>query len=270
MNLLKKFKIILIFIVSFFIIERFCRLQTDGFHLNKIYSDHPFDQKWEVQADEKETVVLAQPFYFLGSGVQYYAFVSEDQKTVLKIVKPYHFCPNFILSKLPLPKVKMARQKRLEAILHSAKIAYEQLKEETGLLFLHLNSTEGKYEKVKLHDKLGICHEVSLDQTAFVLQKKASPFSSHSDLKTAIDQTFALIRSRCEKGIACSDAVLSKNFGFLEGRAIEIDIGSYTKNPLVNKPYAIKREILLETAPLKNQIQKDSQLLKYYYEKLSD
>ncbi len=241
-------------------------MQTGGFSVNKIYSDHPFEEKWEVATQTSDA--LSQPFYFLGSGVQYYAFISEDQKTVLKIVKPYHFCPNFILSKLPLPKIKAARQRRLDAIFQSAKIAYEELKEETGLLFLHLNRTQGKFSKIKLYDKLAICHEVSLDNSAFVLQKKAEPFFSNSDLKQMIDKTFALIRKRSEKGIANSDAVLSKNFGFSQDEAIEIDIGSFTKNSHIAKPYAIRREILLETHELRNQLKDDPELLHYYYEAL--
>ncbi|HSX11969.1 MAG TPA: hypothetical protein VLF61_00570 [Rhabdochlamydiaceae bacterium] len=234
--------------------------------MNRIFSDHPFDPEWEVSDQTSPETLLSQPFYFLGSGVQYYAFVSEDQKTVLKIVKPYHLCPNFILS--PFPQVLAKRKKRLDAIFQSAKIAYEELKEETGLHFLHLNRTAGKYPHIKLYDKLGICHEVSLDDTAFALQKKADAYFSHTDLRSMIDQTIALIRHRCEKGIACSDAVLSKNFGFSGEQAMEIDIGSFTRNPLLAKPYAIQRELLFETAPLKERLKEEPELLQYYYEKL--
>ncbi|HSX03459.1 MAG TPA: hypothetical protein VLG76_01885 [Rhabdochlamydiaceae bacterium] len=267
---MKKICKCLLFILCFFAIERFCRLQTNGFSVNKIYSDHPFEEKWEVNNSEQVDKLLSEPFYFIGSGVQYYAFVSADQKTVLKIVKPYHLCPNFILSKLPFPKAIKERKKRLDAIFQSAKIAYEELKEETGLIFLHLNRTHDKYPKVKLYDKLGICHEVSLDESAFALQKKAKSFFSEPLLKQTIDRTFSLIQKRCKKGISNSDAVLSKNFGFVEDHAIEIDIGSFTKNPFISKPYATKRELLLETFELKQQLKDDPELLKYYYEKIFD
>jgi hypothetical protein len=258
----------ILLILALFLVERFCRLQTEGFSVAKIMSGHPFDARWEAQESPLTKELLAQPFYFLGSGVQYYAFVSEDQKTVLKIVKPYHFCPNFILEKLPFPKARQERKKRLEAIFQSAKIAFEELKEETALLALHLNRTEGRYPKVKLYDKLNICHEVDLDQYAFALQKKAKPYASQTDLRQLAIQTIELIRRRCTKGIACSDPALHKNFGFADGHLIEIDIGSFTRNPDLVKPYAIRREILFETAPLKRQLKNDPELLHTYYETL--
>src|SRR5258706_12163985 len=79
---------------------------------------------WELSplsAQEKENIdkILTEPFSFLGSGGQCYAFVSKDEKYVLKFFKQKaNPCPLF----------------------NSCKIAYETLKEETGMLALHLNA----------------------------------------------------------------------------------------------------------------------------------
>ena len=43
----------------------------------------------------------------------------------------------------------------------------------------------------------------------------------------AIDSLFSLVATRCNLGILDEDCQLWKNFGFREGRAVEVDIGEF-------------------------------------------
>lgn len=283
MKLLKAFKVVLLFLAVFFLAERFCRSQTAGFRPGKTLIDHSHEEKWDVsfscEQNERAKKILSQEFYFLGSGVQCYAFLSKDGQTVLKIFKPYHqWPPNPILSSLPLPSsfkksVILAREKRLNAIFESAQIAYLDLPEETGVFYLHLNRTKDEFPIVKLYDKLGICHEIPVDQMAFALQKKATLALTHFTAENGtqtIDEIFALAMKRCKKGIGCSDSALYKNVGFIENHAIMIDIGSLSKNPFLQKSYHLKREVLAEMGELKKYLQRHHpELLNHYYENVT-
>ena len=53
----------------------------------------------------------------------------------------------------------------------SYKIAYENLKDETGLIYLHLNKTDFLKQKMIIIDKIGIYHEIDLDSMEFLIQK---------------------------------------------------------------------------------------------------
>ena len=269
---MKKCVKILLILAALVGVERFCYWQTAGFRLDKIRSE------MTPSAGSYESEVLNQPFTFLGSGVQCYAFLSQDGTTVLKVFKHYHSWPhNALLKQIDLPftaKVLRAREQRMQHIFGSCKIAYEDYQEETGMIYLHLDRTEHFKRSVTLVDKIGIAHQVDLDSVAFALQKRADLVFPHldalmkkGDLKgaqQAIDSLLGLIQRRCQKGIANSDPIVRRNFGFIEGSAVEIDIGSFAKNPFLQKPYAIKRELFYETLELQEWLQKYPELLEHF------
>ncbi len=76
--------------LTFFVLEKLIRTQTEGFRIEKTQSDFPFCKQWEVENKNPASDLFDQSFYFLGSGVQCYVFLGADQKTVLKIFKHYH------------------------------------------------------------------------------------------------------------------------------------------------------------------------------------
>lgn len=88
-------------------------------------------------------------------------------------------------------------------------------------------------------DKLGIEHPIDLNQHEFFIQKKASLIPEKIDeemkkgniegAKETIHSLFALINGRIEKKISDADANLKKNFGFIDGKAIQIDVGRFSK-----------------------------------------
>lgn len=277
---MKKLFKILAAVLLIFGLEKLIRTQTDGFRIGKIAADFDSHPEWDIPGQEFPASVLDQPYYFLGSGVQSYAFLSADGETVLKVFKHYHLPPSSTcLKSLPLPKflktwqssVLENRQKRIDCIFSSAVIAFRDLREQTGVFYLNLNPTEKRHPKVKIYDKIGIKYDVDLDRTPFLLQKKAdllfSYLESHKEETISIiDSLFSCINARTQRGIINNDPIAFKNFGILNGEVIEIDIGSFTCDPLMKKPLFSKRELFFETLELKEWISKNSPEFSDYFE----
>jgi len=123
----------------------------------------------------------------------------------------------------------------------SYKIAYEEMKEETGLVYLQLNKTDTLQQPLVIIDNLGISHRLDLSKMEFLVQKRASLFypflektiqekGLESAKKTVSDLVdFLVIRNK--KEIFDKDPDLTTNFGFLDDEIIQIDIGRFRKDP---------------------------------------
>lgn len=285
----KKILKLLLFLVIFFGIERFCYYQTAGFRLAKISSDFPFNEEWEVDAGDTPYAFLDQSFTFLGSGVQCYVFLGEDNTTVLKVFKHYHaLASNETLKKLPLPhfleknrqEILNHRFKRIDDIFKSCKIAFEELKEETGLLYLHLNKTTTIQKQIDLIDKIGNHHQINLDTTPFLLQKKGELFfvkltsllENHDDEEAGklIHLLVKQITSRASKGIINDDPLFYRNFAYLDGNIVEIDTGSFFKNPrLLYNSQELDQEVSFEIDELRNWVKKNCpQLIPFLHQEI--
>jgi hypothetical protein len=262
-------------LLVFFMTERFCRSQTAGFRLDKITSDIVYtpiqSTNASSQPSEKEIQhLLSQPYFFLGSGVQCYAFLSQDQKAVLKLFKHYHNMPiSGKIKTMHLPsfldkhrtKIIEKRDRRLKSIFSSCSLAYDECKEDTGLIYLHLTKTDHLCKKLTIVDKIGIKYEIDLDSTEFLLQKKAEMltptldrFIENKDISAAqecIDSLLTLIIKRCKQGISNHDLRIQRNFGYIGHHAIEIDIGSLKKIDSRKRPYAYKKELFKEVSKFK-------------------
>jgi hypothetical protein len=125
---------------------------NDGFTLKKIKSDEPFNAKWEVNNPPVSTIeeLLNQKFYYLGKGSQCYVFESEDRKTVLKFFKHNRYripkISNLILYPQFLAalcqKQKEDKEKKRDALFQSCTIAFEELRDDSNLIYLHLHSSK--------------------------------------------------------------------------------------------------------------------------------
>lgn len=247
-------------ILALVTVERFCYVQTAGFRLGKVRSDFVYEPRYPQDQTPKSDI-LTQPFTFLGSGVQSYAFLSRDGTTVLKLFKHYHNLPiEGFLKEMPLPPLLhqwrahlvAKREKRLESIFSSCEIACHECREETGTLFLHLQPTNSLKQTLTLIDKLGIAHQIDLDKTAFVLQRKVEMLSKkmenlrknqdHEGIRASLASLVKLIDERGKKGVANTDLRLERNIGFIGLQALEIDLGSFHKIGAQESGRALKRE----------------------------
>lgn len=290
-------------------LQQFIELKTRGFCLQKIQAhDLPFRKEWEILplSSEQEyeiNTLLSQPYTLLGAGSECFAFASADGKVVIKFFKLDFFRPVYLqqglfledyslfsgtLSDLSWTKRKCPpflqqrikrllgiREFRIQRTFSSLKRAYDDLKEETGLLYLHLNPTSHLKRKLTLYDACGVYHEIDLDSTRFFLQKRAVPLEQHfiylkkkhdeTSAKASIDSLIKMILDRCKKGYADRD-VLNRNLGFIGLKAIEIDSGSFLQNPRMKDPWVYKQELFYATLELKNWLKKNYPEMGIYLE----
>jgi hypothetical protein len=265
---------------------KFCAKQTDGFTLLKIQSALCFDPRFATEDPPHElSALLEQSFTYLNSGGQCYAFLSQDGQVVIKFFKHHLRRLPWLFAHFPLPaqyaalreKQKTKRERKLLRDFTSYKLSYEQLRKESGLLYVHLNKTEDLGLRVTLIDKLGISHELPLDRFEFVVQKRADLALEHfqtliaadqlEKAKKAIDSTISLIVSRCQKGIYDEDPRLHRNLGFLGEEAMLIDVGRLRVDESRKEQAVYRRDVIGITAPLKQWLLQQSPELAQYLEK---
>lgn len=224
------------------------RLQ-DGFALRHMTGASSFSPDWEVVnlPSKQLEPILSQTFTYIGKGSQSYVFESEDHRYILK---------TFRLNRLRLPKyltciqdppflTKLIDQKsdvkknKQKALFASCKLAFEQLREESGLIYLHLNPGVELNCTLTLLDPLKRPITLSADSLSFLIQKKAEPTLFYLDrlikqgkkeeAKASIDAIIALINKRQAKGIKDLDLAPKKNMGFLDGEPLFLDVGCFSQ-----------------------------------------
>jgi hypothetical protein len=281
-NILKKSLVLSLLIIGAVGIKQFCAKKTDGFALYKILSSLPFNPDWEVASNppvEELATLLDQPFYYLAKGAQSYVFASQDGQTVIKFFRLYHLMPPSYLTTLNLPMplqpfrvAKMLqKQGELDRDFMSYKIAFEEMKEETGLVYLHLNKTSHLRKKLTLYDKIGVVYSLNLDEMEFLVQKRATLLYPSLDqmiktdgaeaAKPALAALVQLLVTRCQKGIFDKDPDLNTNFGFLDQRPIQIDIGRFRREEMPKKTEEYRDEILRITDNLRQHLESQSPAL---------
>jgi hypothetical protein len=262
--MIRLFKLIL-FCVSFWAVERLCHKQTHGFQVTHVYSSR-FETASEENPQEvqKMEALFSQPFTFLGSGGQTYAFLSADKKTVLKLFKHHH----------------LRNEKKREAFFNSCKLAYGELKEDTALIYLKLHQSSAWKQPIIVIDRLGIRHELDPNLLQFALQEKVSlalrsikkltRTGKREEAKEEISALLDMLKTRCKKGIKDRDSGMRRNTGFLGKRAVSIDIGSFYQKTALQDPEEMKREIQAKTKRLAYFLEYyDLELWEYYKEKFN-
>ncbi|MBI2743012.1 MAG: hypothetical protein HYX48_03760 [Chlamydiales bacterium] len=225
------------------------------------YASVPADQHFPKE-------ILTQHFTYLGKGSQAWVFLSEDQKYVLKFYKQHIYEPSSFLAYLPFGPwraLHLAKQKKYQRTIASTNTAFRKFREDTGLLYVHLLPTNELNLQVKLFDKQGDEHLIPLDRTAFVLQKRAeliyphlAAFKQQNDLagaEEALASLFSLLKKFGESGVVENDPILRKNFGFIEGRACQIDVGKMRIEPSLIGSDLYKNDLEGITASLKTWLQ---------------
>lgn len=273
----KLIKIAILLCLSILLIYGLGRLYyhlTAGFTIANITSDFGHQPQWEVRPlEEKESVEFAkafhQPYTYLGKGCQSYVFASADGEYVIKFFKyqRYRFQP-WLAYFPPLPAIVKLRQekmekkwKKLDGFVQSWKLAFENLKEETGLVFVHLNKTTHLQHTLTLYDKMGYKHEVSLDQMEFCIQHRAKMLcdallenKENGDLENAqkiVRQLLTTILSEYARGLADNDHALMQNTGVSHGKSVHIDVGQFVFNDEIKNPEIFHQELFTKTYKFK-------------------
>jgi hypothetical protein len=243
---------------------------TGGFTIGNIVSDLSYDPRWklrELSHEEKEKInhILDQEFNYLGKGCQAYVFLSQDGDYVLKFFKYQRFRHQRWLDYLTfiptmdcyLQQKRKRKQEKLENVFKSWKIAFEDLREETGVVYAHLNKTDDLNKILVIRDKLGLVHHLDLDKIEFLLQKRANMLcptlkemmekDDITSAKNVIDQLIAMLIFEYQRGFADNDHALMQNTGVLAGAPIHVDVGQLIHNDIVKDPSVYRTELFNKT-----------------------
>lgn len=239
---------------------------TDGFMESNIVYDVPQELRRDTRPLSQENkraldAILAQEFHYLGKGCQSYVFSSQDGNYVLKFFKYQRFRPQAWLDAFAfIPLVdsyrldKIAKKKRkLDNVLTSWKMAYEELQPETGVIYVHINKSGDWQKNLVIYDKLGLRHEIDLNGIEFMVQKRARMLcpellrmkQNHDlgDAKAHIDSLLSLLLSEYQRGYADNDHALMQNTGVYAFTPIHIDVGQFVKNPIAADPNVYNQEL---------------------------
>lgn len=236
----------------FGLVRAYYRL-TDDFRLANMTYEIPHHPEWEIpsltKADEENLdQALSQSYHYLGKGAQSYVFSSEDGKYVLKFFKFKHLKPSLFYSLLPpvypfktyVAKEEARKERKLNSVFIGYRLSYDHHKNETGLVFIHLNKTDDLHRSVVVKDKLGFAHTIDLDSTVFLVQEKGETLRTVMNTllskkqvglaKQRIRQVFDLYVSEYNKGIYDRDHGVMHNVGFVGGKPIHLDVGKMTQD----------------------------------------
>lgn len=238
-----------------------------GFSLVKISSKLPHNELWETQAlshDEKERLtkeILSQTYYYLGSGTHCYAFISQDKKYVVKFFKMHRILPKNWLRDFPFSlfeKMRLdyveKRQDVFEAYFKSFKDAFDHLREECGLIYVHLNKSRDLKIKTMFLGFDGKKFNIDLDSKEFIVQLKTERICEYlleckeknkeEEARQAVRSLLEIVAHRCQRGYGDQNLGLRNNFGFIEGRAIFVDCSHFFFDTSLKFPQHLQTDVL--------------------------
>ncbi len=248
---------------------RFTHHQTHGFRLSKIQNNFCEESVW-IASDLPSEELFTQRYHYLGRGLQSFVFASEDGKYVIKLFNnryQRHMSAYCLLSTLPLlgpwaqERYAYFHAKLLKTF-SSYQIAENELHSEAGLVFTHLNPSNNLPERLTIVDPLHIEHTINPNEFGFIIQKRANMVyptllsyieAGHIEkAKDAIASLIHLFIAKYEKGIADNDPLIRTNYGFIDRTPVQIDVGPFSKAPLIADPSHYSLEVLKATNSLKH------------------
>lgn len=233
----------------------------DGFTPRRILPlSRPITENWDSEAEE----ALTQPFHYLGRGRQCFAFASADGKYVLKFPRTDIYKTPFWARLLPLASYRKnleAKHKlREEFILDSFSLSFNELKEQTALLAIHLGTSPSRGKKLILIDALGAKHTLPLETAPFILQYKkpilmqaftaAYNQGNRQEAEKILNALLSAITERAEKSILNRDRSFLRNYGYDGQRAYQIDVGSFFKSPALTPQAAYEKSLRDSVEPI--------------------
>lgn len=225
-----------------------------------------FSVQSTAEAEQRQVAeILSQPFYYLGKGCQSYVFESKDHHYVIKFLKLQRFRPHWTLDLVSfIPQIEKQREEKtlektekLLDLLNSWKIAYENIPEETGVIYMHLPDQRLTSQKLKIIDKAGITREVDSRDVAFLLQRKAEmlcPFIKRKmkegnalAAKKALTSLVTRLVDEYHRGYGDNDHALMQNTGVFDGSPVHIDVGQLTREERFKDPLVYREELFSKT-----------------------
>lgn len=253
---------------------------TGGFTLGNITSDFAYDQRWEIKplSDSEQVEVekaLSQDYRYLGKGCQSYVFLSQDGEYVIKFFKYQRFRPQFWLNYftfIPIvsdyydAKVERKKQK-LDDLFQSWKVSYEELRPETGLVYVQLNKAQGLPKDFVIYDKVGLKYVLDLNQMEFLVQKKADMLcriitkwmaaGEKERVDALLGNLVEMVVSEYHRGLADNDHALMQNTGVFQGQPIHIDVGQFVKNDAMKDRDVYGQELFNKTYKFRKWLRKN-------------
>lgn len=241
-------------------------LVTDGFCISNIASTFPKDSRWDIRSltkDEQTLIdaILSREFFYLGKGCQSYVFLCDNGEYVLKFFKYQRFRPKFYLYRLTfisaverlLNEKIEKKNNKLERLFQSWKTAFDNLQEETGLVYIHLNKTDSLHKRTVIYDKMGGRHELNMDEMEFLIQKKTTMLCSALEnlmaegkvdkAKGLLARLVKMVISEYHRGFADNDHALMQNTGVFDDQPIHVDVGQFVKNQDMQDPMMYHQEL---------------------------
>jgi len=283
----KAFIISFIIFIFFFI---FFKIKDDHFSLIKIQNVNEKNIELDETLDlEKINSILNQKFYYLIRGKQFFVFLSEDKKHVIKFYDRNRNHSDLFFPNISMPKkldnmrkgFYERRRKRFLKEMESLKMAYENFKEDCALEYVHLAATNN-LGKVILLSKFHDSFEIDLNSTIFVLQKRydenffvAFEKTKDNSLKEGLlDSFLRMIDKRCKKLIIDDDMnEAHDNWAVLDNEVFNIDIGKWYFDEKLKDNKFYKKEMIKASKALKKYLEKndiemskvlDAKMVKYF------
>lgn len=257
---------VLIIVLAVFGLARVYYHLTDDFRLSNISYDLPPVPEWETPPatpaeKEKLTKIFDQTFHYIGKGAQVYAFGSRDGKYVLKLFKFKHIRPPFYLKLLPplqvfdvyREKKKAEKLAKVKSIFKGYKVAFDHDKDNTALIYLHLNKVPELNISTHIVDKIGRDYNLNLNDTVFVLQEWGVTLRNQltTDLeadnlpaaKAHIRSILTMYLQEYSRGLYDRDHGVPQNSGFLGDRPFHLDVGKFSYSPEYSEPAFYERDL---------------------------
>ncbi len=220
---------------------------TQEFRPAKCFIQWPHNPEWETAPLENPLVLqqLQRPFTYLSKGKQSFVFLSEDQRYVLKL---FRFNPLSIPTERwenTLRKAFGMKEKRIKTFesrviknFTACKIAETLLKEETALIYAHLNPKKTNLPILRLIGPNRRTYSIDPAQYRFAIQRKGELFPK-TPTEEQIVSFLSLIEKVKNKGVINLDTKLGTNYGLIDNRAIQLDFGNLSYSPEKGEEYAL-------------------------------
>lgn len=211
------------------------------FGLDKIALDLKNDF---VNSEINPTMIENQEFHYIGHGGQAVAFASDDDQYVLKfflarqlqgpkrypIPKPTHWIPSHRQARKE--KREKTRLASLNKAMKNTAVAFEKIKDKTGIIGLHFHASIDNLPTVTLIDNRGEKFSVDLNRASFVLQHKAQlvpqKLASSENKEAVIAALHQFFAERAHAGFIDTERsfMINHNYGFLGDTPIQLDVGN--------------------------------------------